>query len=120
MTKTTKQTPVRAGVDTRRFQHSHRKSTAKRYVCDIYDAGSYICNVDGTDYIFCEVLTRKAKEAGNEGAKNAFYRLCAFPAAAVLLYGVRAIAVDTINASGYLKVNFHTEMGEDKFTEVEE
>lgn len=111
---------VQAGVDTRRFRRataSHTRGT--RWCIDLYAAGNYICNVDGTDYIFIQVLAAKAKAAGSTGAMNAIYRLSAAPNACVLLYGVKAIPVDTINASGWVSIRLHTEQGEDKFTEAE-
>lgn len=120
--KIVKSSPVQTGVDTRRWTSpkSVRRSGAQKWIIDLYDAGSYICELDGVQYIFTEVLTSKARRAGVGGVVNALYRLFAAPNASVLLYGVKAVDVATVNASGWIELRLHYEQGTDAFTEANE
>lgn len=113
---------LQKNVDVRRFQQKKKikGQGAAKWRIDLYSAGNYLCEVDGEQYVFSQVLSQKARDAGATGAMNAIYRLSAAPAAAVLLYGVKALALSTINASGWIELVTHMEAGEDTFTEVEE
>lgn len=112
---------LQKNVDVRRFKQNKKikGQGAAKWRIDLYSAGNYLCEVDGEQYIFSQVLSQKARDAGATGAMNAIYRLSAAPATAVLLYGVKALALETINASGWIEVITHMEAGEDTFTEVE-
>ena len=108
---------LQTGVDVRRFtaKRGSLRAGAVKWTIDLYNADDYVMHVGGEDYIFVQVLASKAKASGSVGALNAIYRLSAAPNASVLLYGVKAIAVSSVNASGYVELNLHVEQGTDTF-----
>lgn len=99
---------LQVGVDTRRFitgkDKRARRSDAGRWHIVIRDADKYVCLVDEKHYVFAQVLTRIAKDAGCEGAVNALYRYGLLDKGPVLLWGVKAFCVEDMNASGLFKV----------------
>lgn len=99
---------LQVGVDTRRFitgtDKRARRSDAGRWRIVIRDADKYVCLVDGKHYVFAQVLTRMAKDAGCEGAVNALYRYGLLDKGPVLLWGVKAFCVEDMRESGLFAV----------------
>ena len=107
---------LQVGVDTRRFitgkDKRARRSDAGSWGIRLANAEKYVCVIDGRHYVFAQVLTRIAKDAGCEGAVNALYRYGLLSEGPVLLWGVKAFCVEDMNASGLFKVTFDDRPGE--------
>lgn len=99
---------LQVGVDARKYLsragRRARRSDAGRWHIVIRDADKYVCLVDGKHYVFAQVLTRIAKDAGCEGAVNALYRYGLLDKGPVLLWGVKAFAVEDMRESGLFAV----------------
>ena len=108
---------VQTGVDTRRYVRQSprgRRSDAGSWTMDVYDSAKYVCTIDGEDYMFAQVLLKKAADAGSRGATNALYRLSSAQGMTVLLYGVKAFPLSRLRETGFFDVRLHAERGTDK------
>lgn len=107
---------LQVGVDTRKYLSKAgkraRRSDAGKWHIIIRDADKYVCLVGGKHYVFAQVLTRIAKDAGCEGAVNALYRYGLLDKGPVLLWGVKAFAVEDMKESGLFKVTLDGRPGE--------
>ena len=107
---------LQVGVDTRKYLSKAgkraRRSDAGKWHIIIRDADKYVCPVNGKHYVFAQVLTRIAKDAGCEGAVNALYRYGLLDEGPVLLWGVKAFAVEDMKESGLFKVTLDERPGE--------
>ena len=107
---------LQVGVDTRKYLSKAgkraRRSDAGKWHIVIRDADKYVCPVGDKHYVFAQVLTRIAKEAGCEGAVNALYRYGLLDKGPVLLWGVKAFAVEDMKESGLFAVTLDERPGE--------